>query len=70
MNSNHSPVLLTLSYSVINKENSSELANKGTYGTSFKLQLERNTYLPLGSLKTPEELDIPNIITTAKQIRD
>lgn len=56
MNSDHSPILLTLSDSVIQKENPPSLTNKMTDWLSFKIKLEELIELSV-PLRTEEQLD-------------
>lgn len=56
MNSDHSPILLTLSDTVIQKENPPRLVNKMTDWQSFKLKLEECIDLAV-PLRTAEQLD-------------
>ena len=68
LNSDHWPIILTLSDTVIQKEIAPRLTNKGTDWTSFKLQLENCTILS-DSLKNTEELDeaVENITKDIQQ---
>lgn len=67
MNSDHSPILLTLSDNIIKKENPPRLTNKWTDWPNFRLDLENciNLFVPL---KTKEQLD-EEVETVTKNIQ-
>lgn len=56
MNSDHSPILLTLSDTIIHKENAPRLINRLTDWQSFRLDLENAINLSV-PLRTEEQLD-------------
>lgn len=68
MNSDHSPILLTLSDTIIQKENAPRLTNRLTDWQSFRVNLENAINLSV-SLRTTEQLDeeIELLVTNIQQ---